>query len=376
MKWIGCLFQEFSFFKFIRVYTEKESLTGQTDLPQGTVVFENCLVVPGMNALYNLNGKILSESLIYRGTPPIGLPRANYEQVVDVALNEEWPVVEESIFLPYINFEHFGHSLTETAAWLYPITDASKSLLFDERKNIRFIIPAIHSSQKQHLAAYLNISSNRIISTEQFSNITRLSKVLIPRPSIINRFGMHLNHLSAVRYFINTWYGLEKTMTMPRTGHEKVYLSRARLGNNLRKIENETKLELQLSKRGWKVVHPETLPVTEQIRFLYHARVVGGNAGSAFHLLMYFGIIKPAKLAIALGKEEDFNNISPVYNMIFHIKAQHIALRYICCLKNVSAKIHPLQNDRSVHQRFIFPASRIAQKMDSLAEQFLQKNPV
>ena len=62
----------------------------------------------------------------------------------------------------------------------------------------------------------------------------------------------------------------------------RVWLSRTRIDPG---ILHARRLEAELAAAGWLVVHPEMLPVREQLRLLASAGRVAGDEGSAFHLL-------------------------------------------------------------------------------------------
>jgi hypothetical protein len=68
-------------------------------------------------------------------------------------------------------------------------------------------------------------------------------------------------------------------------GH-RVWLSRSGLPAKFGAIEGETEVERLLAARGWKILHPENLPVTEQTNVFATAAIVAGCLGSAFHAVL------------------------------------------------------------------------------------------
>lgn len=83
-----------------------------------------------------------------------------------------------------------------------------------------------------------------------------------------------------------------------RTFDRPVYLSRSRLGDGHRRLEGEVQLQTRLEHEGFEVVHPETIPLTEQITLFQSGRPIVGVIGSALHPLLFRTTEAPAKLAI------------------------------------------------------------------------------
>ena len=71
----------------------------------------------------------------------------------------------------------------------------------------------------------------------------------------------------------------------PRDPDRRIWLSRSGSDPEYRSL-HAPRLEQELSGRGWRVVQPETLPVSEQLELLATAGRVAGEQGSAFHLLV------------------------------------------------------------------------------------------
>jgi len=66
-------------------------------------------------------------------------------------------------------------------------------------------------------------------------------------------------------------------------------------------MKREKELEESLVKRGWQIIHPETLTLKSQINYLKSAHVIASPIGSALHLLMYLGKQRSYKQVIGLG---------------------------------------------------------------------------
>lgn len=67
---------------------------------------------------------------------------------------------------------------------------------------------------------------------------------------------------------------------------DKIFVSRANLpkwGPNSRTCENRVELEEYFSSRGFHIIHPESLAVSDQIRLFSSATIIAGEAGSGMH---------------------------------------------------------------------------------------------
>lgn len=66
----------------------------------------------------------------------------------------------------------------------------------------------------------------------------------------------------------------------------RVWLSRSALPDGFSHVVGEVLLEDMLRQAGWQVVHPEKLPLNEQIGLFHSAEVVAGFSTSAFHTVL------------------------------------------------------------------------------------------
>jgi hypothetical protein len=75
----------------------------------------------------------------------------------------------------------------------------------------------------------------------------------------------------------------------------RVWLSRTRVDPG---VLHALRLEAALRAEGWTVVHPETLPIREQLELLATAGHVAGEEGSAFHLLALLADVQGLRVDI------------------------------------------------------------------------------
>lgn len=88
---------------------------------------------------------------------------------------------------------------------------------------------------------------------------------------------------------------------------ERVYLSRAKLPGRKRVAVNEHAIEELMHARGFRVVHPETLPIKEQVMLVREANAIAGCDGSALHLAAF---ARPGTRVLALDSRMELNQFA------------------------------------------------------------------
>jgi capsular polysaccharide biosynthesis protein len=75
----------------------------------------------------------------------------------------------------------------------------------------------------------------------------------------------------------------------PKRWVKPVFLSRSRLTSMMRSTDAETEaaLEQTIAEAGFEIVHPETLPLAEQIAIFNESPTIVGMLGSAFHTALF-----------------------------------------------------------------------------------------
>jgi hypothetical protein len=194
---------------------------------------------------------------------------------------------------------------------------------------------------------------------------------------MINRRWIAEHHFSATRRIVEEWFQIpademerHQAMALDSSSSEKVYLSRSRLPPELRRLQGEQGLEQRLLARGWRIIHPELLPVGDQLRTLAGARVIAGEVGSAFHLLMVFGRQMAAKTIITLGVHGVMRDPRTL-TFIEQLRRQPVRFHHLSCLGFSRRRHCPGISSGSaiVHdRRLLASAERIAQRLQRIAE--------
>jgi hypothetical protein len=192
---------------------------------------------------------------------------------------------------------------------------------------------------------------------------------------MINRCTVDRRHFLAVRRLLDRHYNLAGPAAAPAglwpgpqaaapPDLERLYLGRSRLPPECRRVAGEDQLEGELRRRGWCVVHPETLPLAEQLRLLAGARIIAGCIGSAMHLLMYFGEALAGRPLIGLGPTDRRLN----RNFVYQFQQQRLDYRQISCLDRDPDCPKRAHGVHVQDLRLSVPAPRLASAIETLAD--------
>lgn len=164
----------------------------------------------------------------------------------------------------------FGHFLTETLTSLWP-------LLHDTACDGLVFHPFTFGSTVQPWQEeFLRLLGAAGIPVAVINEPVRVEHLLVPsRPFTPSH--------SATAEAVAVWQHTVRDLTPPQS-HDLVFLSRSHLARDLRRLTGDLAMEQLLSERGFQIVHPETMTVTEQLGLVRHARVLAGVSGSSLHL--------------------------------------------------------------------------------------------
>ncbi len=170
---------------------------------------------------------------------------------------------------------HFGHFLIETLPELYrakTMSDGGKLLFHPfERQVPRITLTFAHI---QDALALLEISPANLVfvDTDAFFEEVEVHKRQVVINHAIDRSCLDAYRFMADRVEAARGYG------------DKIFLSRSRVGDSR---GNDLSFDTGMQKLGYTVVHPQELPLREQISIAKSARTLAGFDGSALHLSVF-----------------------------------------------------------------------------------------
>ena len=343
--------------------------------PKGLIELRDCLLFPGAQGVFDGLGRPVPESFLRRG-PGASEYVYGEPQAQAVPDGSDLDSGGEVLFLPYARLEVFGHLLTEATAHLSLLLDPEVDPLATTAADATVVIAADSDQAIEAVRDLLGLAPERIQSTLSLVRPMSCPRVLIPRPSMINRCALDRRHFPAVRRLLDRYYNLvgpadDQGALGPQPAADpataRLYLSRSRLSPECRLVAGEDQLDEELRGRGWSVVYPETLPLQEQLRLLAEARIIAGCVGSAMHLLMYFGEAFAGRPLIGLGPTDRGLN----RNFVYQFQQQRLDYRQISCLDRDP---DCPKRDLGVHVQDLtlsMAAPRLADAIDALADSML-----
>lgn len=382
------------FKKHIKTHTLEDFEVFSETASGGVIVRHDCLIAPGAGGIHDKEGRPIMESYLRRDLPgimryPFGDPQTIDPSIYDGALE-----LNTVIVLPCLKFHHFGIMLLETAAWLAELLDPLQRLIEDAGTETILVVTGDNgqvSNTIHSLLKILDLPEERVVCTKQAGTLIKCKKALIPQPTnqLYRRMNPDIRHFVSVKRFVDRFYGLDPQSILEglngsndssNTLTGKIYLSRSKLPSNVRKLTCEEDIEKHLEGLGWRIVHPETLTIIEQLTILKEALAIAGNIGSAFHLLMYFGLEAKGKAAICLGSEHEtrlMGEYSWIYSFITQFRAQGILFWHLSCLEldrsNNDKKL--IDVNRYKDLKPMFSVKNITREIDRIANRVIVNSP-
>lgn len=237
--------------------------------------------------VYDEKGNLCEASVTHRFDGHMAIPRCT-PPCTRVACNID--CIDDVVVFAgggYI-FSHFGHFLLEGLSRLYPALDKS----YRDKKFV-FIV----SRKTKQLPGYvMTILSGLGIKPENIiliNKTTRFAGVYVPpQSSIITKY------ISPI--MIETFNKISKNLGNAKIKtYDKIYLSRSKMHDD--RTFGEERIEHIFAKNGYKIIWPETLPLTEQITLARNCRVMAGTAGTALHLALF---MKPHGTVIQIKRNK------------------------------------------------------------------------
>ena len=226
-------------------------------------LIKNCTMLPLIGSpssftggVFTSDGQFIEDSLIDRGRPA------------------ELQKSSEHLSGTYIYggclFGHWGHFLLESLSRIYAIRKCKNyPILFTNENDNVFNLQKI-------IFKLLGIN-NEILLVKVPTSIENL--IYSPPGASLSPLFITDEQINALKYF----YFSENTIN--KHIKEKIWLSRSKL--LVGTIVNESAIEKIISKIGYKIIHPETLSLEEQVKLISTSNIVAGFDGSQFYSLLF-----------------------------------------------------------------------------------------
>lgn len=166
---------------------------------------------------------------------------------------------------------HFGHTLLEGLARAWALLEYPE--LFGEMPLLIFE-PRLRDYQS-HFLKLAGIGEDRIVHVP--TDGVTVERLWIPDPAIRSHRWISTRQGAIWRHISDAISTVEPS--------RNIYLSRSRIAE--RPLANEAEVENILIRQGFEIIHPETLPLDEQIRVAAEATHIVGPVGSQMYLAAF-----------------------------------------------------------------------------------------
>lgn len=189
-----------------------------------------------------------------------------------------------SVYLGHL-MGHYGHFITETLSTFWALEDIEPS---------HFVFhPFLFGSKLLPFMTYF-IESFKI-DVEKIAILTSpcsFEKIIVPERTF------HLNSHIHERYRDISKQIMDFHSLNGKDRSRKIFLSRSRLPNDVRGMDNSSELDSLMASLDFEVIHPQTLTSQEQLKIYSSTLVMAGLSGSALHNCIFLG---PRSAVIEIG---------------------------------------------------------------------------
>ena len=315
-------------------------------------VYSDMIVSRKYDAIYSSDGSLCRDFFLERKdelriqrNPP---DKLNFQASAFTKANNHLKI-KSALWIKWINFDHFGHLLTETISSVWPLLSEQNQCIDN---NTLILIPSRQALRGiEKLKIIFPEKEMRLLSVADLERpIVECDQLMLAKQSMINKMYIDDMHFVNVRKFLDRYmrYYLKEDLNSTVTSlpasysqyirsnnpndRKNIYLSRSLLPEKKRLFDDEVEIENELLSRGWSIVHLEKLPLNIQLQVLSEANSIAGARGSAFHLLMALepGLLRHKKIVFLNKQNSPRKKIKDTFEVQFD--AQKLEYKNLRCL--------------------------------------------
>ncbi len=301
-------------------------------------------IISEFDLVYDSNRNIVLESTLRRGEHK-EKDRSEAPAILPSNIKSSHEYNDETLlFLGWYDVIAYGHWLTEGLARYWYLLDQEKhglkiptaSTLLTLKRKIKH---NLFNRRPQHWKA--GIDTFGILSDDflHCSKPIQAKKIIVPECSMHNWGEIRDEHLQVTQRIAQHMINIEKVE------HDltPIYLSRTKLKQPNRSLNEENKVEDYCKSIGFKVVYPEQLSLVDQITLFNTHDTFIGFVGSAFHSIMFRAIDRQASCVYLSDGTQHVN--CKLIDSLMDNKAT-----YIKCVEKTSSarKEYCLNSDKAI----------------------------
>jgi len=293
--------------------------------PPHLLRYRDALWLKGGGALYDGNtGLALPGSFLTRFPRARQTPTCSTYRLELTRSLSAFPSLERALFLPFSLCSNFGHFMTETIAFLWPLLSDSDCDLVGVPALLSHCTSGDPAAQVIH--ALLRHRHAFPLLEVDLPEAVHIQEVLVPQPSLRLHASCSATYLQTASAIAEWLLEGQPPLVSELPLGDKLFISRSALGPETRSVDQEQALEALLQEHGWVIFRPEQHSLAEQVAVYRHARVVAAFEGSALHGLSFLGRAACPPGIVLLG-----DTPSPDYFLQF--RAQQLPGFFIQCTR-------------------------------------------
>lgn len=218
--------------------------------------------------IFDAEGSLVVEAAYVRGESQdlVGQRRYVDPASLDIADGPYGTMIYGGPIIP-----HYGHFLLSSLARVWAF-DGSAPVLFHS-----------HPALFEHGAPYIrDVTAAAGLTPRNACSLTRptrIKQLVVPQASVIEQCRVSPVYAASVGRIGYTFKDTGRFIAA------NYYLSKSRLGSGVAGLEDEEMVELAFARRGFEIVHPETLSIADQVSLFRNATTIAGTVSSAFHTM-------------------------------------------------------------------------------------------
>lgn len=188
--------------------------------------------------------------------------------------------VDTAALLLTIGYDVYGHWLVDFLPKLHLLAEAGHDIA-----TLSYLVPTDVPDFGMAWLRLLGVREEQFIRYDPQTQTVRVRRLLLP--TMARQAHRALDIFPACAAFLQQQLARHHQWTPPATADRRLFVSRSRSGRDGRTLVNRSEIEAMATARGYEIVHPETLPMIDQVSLFRGARTLIGEYGSAMHGSMF-----------------------------------------------------------------------------------------
>lgn len=267
-------------------------------------------------ALFNTNrtllGAIYENNTIVTQASYRGL--AAYKQndplvIAQSRVNAAQHIKGQGIYLGWLS-NYFGHLLLEAPArfWFLNNVDVNNVTFIFHPLGINATLANVLKVELgKELFNCFGIKIERIVLADKDLIVDEL---IVPSTlfilNLVADYSQRYIYEKIKNYLLEKYYAIAN-LSNQTTAPRKLYLSRRKLNDKLRKAVNEDIIEQLFERHGFEIIFPEILAFHEQVKLVSEAHILAGCDGSALHMAVF--LPQKSKLILLSARSIQFSQL-------------------------------------------------------------------